>query len=79
MWLFSENLVQYITGLEMEEMLADLGTVVDGRALEDDASVLIHYKGGARGILYCSQISTQSHGSEDSQSSATVATPPEAR
>lgn len=52
-----ENLVHYITGLEMEEMMADLGTVVDGRALEDDASVLIHYKGGARGILYCSQIS----------------------
>ena len=52
-----ENLVHYITGLEMEEMLADLGTVVDGRALEDDASVLMHYKGGARGILYCSQVS----------------------
>ena len=57
-----ENLVQYITGLEMEEMFADLGTVVDGRALEDDASVLIHYKGGARGILHCSQIS---HGEEN--------------
>jgi predicted dehydrogenase len=52
-----ENLVHYITGLEMEELVADLGTVVDGRALEDDASVLIHYKGGARGVLYCSQIS----------------------
>ena len=52
-----ENLVQYISGLEMEEMLADLGTMVEGRALEDDASILIRYKGGARGILYCSQIS----------------------
>lgn len=52
-----ENLVHYVTGLEMEEMFADLGTVVEGRALEDDASILIHYKGGARGILYCSQIS----------------------
>jgi len=52
-----ENLVHYITGLEMDKMLADLGTVVSGRALEDDASVLIKYKGGARGILYCSQIS----------------------
>jgi predicted dehydrogenase len=31
--------------------------MVEGRALEDDASVLIRYKGGARGILYCSQIS----------------------
>ena len=52
-----ENLVHYITGLEMKELVADLGTVVEGRALEDDASVLIHYKGGARGVLYCSQIS----------------------
>ncbi|MDA0874760.1 MAG: Gfo/Idh/MocA family oxidoreductase, partial [Bacteroidetes bacterium] len=52
-----ENLVHYITGLEMKELVADLGTVVDGRALEDDASVLIHYEGGARGVLYCSQIS----------------------
>ncbi len=52
-----ENLVHYITGLEMDEMLADLGTLVEGRALEDDASILIRYKGGARGILYCSQIS----------------------
>jgi predicted dehydrogenase len=52
-----ENLVHYITGLEMEEMLADLGTMVPGRVLEDDASILIRYKGGARGILYCSQIS----------------------
>ncbi len=52
-----ENLVHYVTGLEMDEMLADLGTMVEGRALEDDASILIRYKGGARGILYCSQIS----------------------
>jgi len=52
-----ENLVHYVTGLEMEEMIADLGTMVEGRALEDDASILIRYKGGARGILYCSQIS----------------------
>jgi len=52
-----ENLVHYITHLEMDEMIADLGTVVEGRALEDDASILIRYKGGARGILYCSQIS----------------------
>lgn len=52
-----ENLVHYITGLEMDELVADLGTLVDGRALEDDANLLIHYKGGAHGVLYCSQIS----------------------
>lgn len=52
-----ENLVHYITGLEMDEMIADLSTLVEGRALEDDASILVRYRGGARGILYCSQIS----------------------
>jgi len=41
----------------MEELLADFGTMVSGRRLEDDAAMLIRYKGGARGILYASQIS----------------------
>ena len=53
----AENLARYITGLEIEELCADMTTFVAGRRLEDDANVLIHYKGGARGILYASQIS----------------------
>jgi predicted dehydrogenase len=53
----AENLAEYITGLQMKELLADFGTMVDGRRLEDDASMLIQYEGGARGILYASQIS----------------------
>ena len=53
----AENLARYITGLEIEELCADMTTFVPGRRLEDDANVLIHYKGGARGILYASQIS----------------------
>lgn len=52
-----ENLVHFVTGLEMTELFADLGSVVIGRDMEDDASLLIHYEGGARGILYASQIS----------------------
>ncbi|MEQ9103364.1 MAG: Gfo/Idh/MocA family oxidoreductase [Rhodothermales bacterium] len=52
-----ENLVHFVTGLEMAELFADLGSVVIGRDMEDDASLLIHYDGGARGILYASQIS----------------------
>jgi predicted dehydrogenase len=51
-----ENLVHFVTGLEMRELFADLGSVVIGREMEDDASLLIHYEGGARGILYASQI-----------------------
>jgi len=53
----AENLAHYITGLEIESLIADTTTFVDGRKLEDDANVLLHYRGGARGILYASQIS----------------------
>jgi predicted dehydrogenase len=53
-----ENLVSYITGLEIEELCADLNTFVSGRRLDDDASVLLRFKGGARGILWCSQIAS---------------------
>lgn len=51
-----ENLVSYITGLEIEELCADLKTFVPGRRLDDDASVLLRFKGGARGVLWVSQI-----------------------
>lgn len=53
----AENLARYVTGLELESLFADVTTFVPGRELEDDANLLVHYKGGARGILYCSQIS----------------------
>ncbi len=53
----AENLARYITGLQIESLCADITTFVPGRQLEDDANMLVHYNGGARGILYCSQIS----------------------
>lgn len=53
----AENLVRYITGLEIEALCADLTTFVQGRKLDDDGNLLVHYKGGARGVLYASQIS----------------------
>ncbi|HAB29532.1 MAG TPA: oxidoreductase [Gemmatimonadetes bacterium] len=53
----AHNLARYVTGLEVESLFADLGTVVPGRALEDDATVLLHFEGGARGVLLASQIS----------------------
>jgi predicted dehydrogenase len=53
----AENLVRYITGLEIEEICADLSTFAKINKLEDDANLLLHYKGGARGVLYASQIS----------------------
>jgi predicted dehydrogenase len=53
----AENLARYITGLEIDELCADFTTFVKGRRLEDDGNLLIRYRGGARGILYASQIS----------------------
>ncbi|MCG3211806.1 MAG: hypothetical protein FOGNACKC_05452 [Anaerolineae bacterium] len=51
-----ENLVSYITGLELESLCADLTTFVPGRLLDDDVNVLLRFKNGARGVLWCSQI-----------------------
>jgi predicted dehydrogenase len=53
----AENLGRYITGLEIEELCAEFTTFVSGRKLEDDANMLIRYRGGAKGVLYASQIS----------------------
>jgi len=53
----AEHLARYVTGLETDALFADLGTLVEGRALDDDATVLIRYAGGARGVLIASQIS----------------------
>jgi predicted dehydrogenase len=54
----AHNLVRYVTGLEVRRLFADLGTVVEGRALEDDATVLLELDGGVRGLLFVSQIAT---------------------
>lgn len=53
----AENLGRYITGLDIEEVCAELTAFIPGRELDDDGNVLIRYKGGAKGILYASQIS----------------------
>lgn len=53
----AENLGRYITGLEIESLCAEFTTFVPGRKLEDDGNLLVRYKGGAKGILYASQIS----------------------
>lgn len=50
------NLAEYITGLEAEEICAELNTFVPGRLLDDDGAAMIRYKGGARGTLTATQI-----------------------
>lgn len=51
------NLAEYVSGLEIAEVCADLTAFVDGRQLDDDGSVLMRFAGGARGVLMASQIS----------------------
>ncbi len=50
------NLAEYISGVEVTELSADLGSVVPGRLLDDDGSVLLHFENGARGTLLASQV-----------------------
>jgi len=53
----AENLGRYITGLRIDELCAEFTSFIPGRKLEDDANMLIRYRGGAKGVLHCSQIS----------------------
>lgn len=52
----AEHLARYVTGLHIESLCADLTTFVGGRRLDDDASILLRFRGGAKGVLLASQI-----------------------
>lgn len=53
----AENLAEYISGLRISELCADLHAFVPGRRLDDDGSVLLRFDNGARGVLLASQVS----------------------
>lgn len=53
----AENLAEYITGLKIKELSADITAFVEGRLLDDDCNVLLRFDNGAKGILHSSQIS----------------------
>lgn len=53
----AENLAEYVTGLRITELCADLTTFVKGRKLDDDGNVLLRLQKGAKGLLHASQIS----------------------
>lgn len=53
----AENLAEYITGLKINSLCADISILVPNRQLDDDGNVLLRFDNGARGILYASQIS----------------------
>jgi predicted dehydrogenase len=50
------NLAEYITGLKVTRINADINIVVTGRKLDDDGSVLLKFNNGASGILFATQI-----------------------
>lgn len=58
----AENLAEYITGLQITELCADLTIFVEGRRLDDDANILLRFDNGAKGVLHNSQIC---HGEEN--------------
>ncbi len=51
------NLAEYISGLKIRELCADLTSFVKGRRLDDDGCVLLRFNKGAKGMLHASQIS----------------------
>lgn len=52
----AENLVEYITGLKIDELAADLGRFGAGRILDDDGNLLLRMENGAKGTMSISQI-----------------------
>lgn len=51
-----ENIVAYMTGLKIASLCARLDTFVPGRLLDDNASIMLNYAGGAKGLYWASQI-----------------------
>ena len=50
------NLAEFISGLKVETLAADLESFVPGRVLDDNANILLRFAGGTKGMLWCSQV-----------------------
>lgn len=50
------HLAEYVSGLQITQLCADLNILVDGRALDDDGNVLLKFNNGAAGVLMASQV-----------------------
>ncbi|MCZ4257026.1 Gfo/Idh/MocA family oxidoreductase [Sulfitobacter sp. G21635-S1] len=50
------NLARFVTGLQLNSLAADLSTFVEGRRLDDNVHVMLRFEGGARGMLWSSQV-----------------------
>jgi predicted dehydrogenase len=51
-----ENMVSYLTGLKIDSLCARLDTFVEGRVLDDNATIMVNYDSGARGLYWSSQV-----------------------
>ena len=52
----AHNIAAFVTGLELDSVSADLTSFVKGRKLDDNVHILLRYKGGAKGMLWASQV-----------------------
>ncbi|GIT88115.1 Gfo/Idh/MocA family protein [Roseobacter sp. OBYS 0001] len=52
----AHNLARFMTGLEVDSLAADLDAFVPGRQVDDNGHVMLRFEGGAKGMLWCSQV-----------------------
>ena len=52
------HLIEYISGLEIKEVLADLSSFAPGNKLDDDAAVMMRLERGAKAVMVTSKIAT---------------------
>ena len=52
------NLANFVTGLTLQELSADLQSFVAGRRVDDNGHIMMRYTSGARGTLWCSQVAS---------------------
>ena len=52
----AHNLARFVTGLEVESLAADLDAFVPGRQVDDNGHIMLRFQGGAKGMLWCSQV-----------------------
>ena len=52
------QLARFVSGLQVQELSADLSTFVPGRTLDDHVQAMLRFEGGARGMLWASQVAS---------------------
>ncbi len=52
----AEQLIEFTTGMKISELSADLATFVEGRELDDDATIMLRFDTGAKGVIELSEV-----------------------